>query len=167
MADSLLAFCVEFPPLYRTIWKHGDSEYLVCVERAGIGFGGEVHYVAVFDQDLKFFRGGEIRIHGRGEPYGLFEAFTSLNKVPEPLRNRWLLVVATWNPDKGFDERRPVVLNRQETEEDAEFNILSDYPVQWWDEKEYLSALPHDSVSVRWAEPGKSPSQFENPVDGR
>lgn len=144
--------------VYLAVWK-GPEPHLVALTYPGGELGGTPYDVVVLDRQMELVRCGVITAPQDNIPYGLAEFRATGEKIPEPLRNRWLLSVATWNPDTPFYWDAPTVLSTQPLGKQERTNRPHVVPVVWWGEEgverrflDFCSIILHQSTEVRWAE---------------
>lgn len=144
--------------VYLGVWQ-GPEPHLVVLKYPGGELFGTPYDVAVLDQHMALVRCGSITTQQDDVPYGLVEIRATGEKVAPSLRDRWLLGVATWNPDTPFEEDAPTVLSTQGTENQARANRPYVVPVEWWgdaevekDYSDFRSLFLHQPTEVRWAE---------------
>jgi hypothetical protein len=144
--------------VYLGVWQ-GPQPHLVALKYPGLELGGTPYDVVILDRQMKLVGCGTITAPQDHVPYGLVEIRVMGEKVAAPLRNRWLLGVATWNPDTPFYWDAPIVLSDQQAGMQERANRPDVTPVVWWGEAgedkdliDLCSIILHQPAEVRWAE---------------
>lgn len=83
-------------PLYRTVWKRADADFLVCLRYPGAEGFGTPYDVAIVNTNMQIIRHGEITASQNDTPYCIAEVMANDEALPEELRNKWLLAVGFW-----------------------------------------------------------------------
>lgn len=105
-------------PLYRTIWRRSDANVLVCLRDHEIELFGTPYDVAIVNTNLQVVRWGEITASQDDTPYCIAEVMTADERLPEELRNKWLLAVGFW--ENHFQQRHQLLHTAGVTNSPAE-----------------------------------------------
>jgi len=144
--------------VYLGVWQ-GPEPHLVALKYPGGELGGTPYDVVILNRQMELVRCGTVTAPQDNVPYGLVEVRANDERVAAPLRNRWLLGVATWNPDTPFYWDAPTVLSTQQTGKQERTNRPDVVPVVWWGEAgvekhllDFCSIIMRQPAEVRWAE---------------
>lgn len=184
LPNRMLAADVRgFYPLYRTLWKRNEGDFLVCLRYPGMEFSGTPYDIAVLSTNMEIVRHGEVTANDTDTPYCLAEVMTDDTRLPDRLRKSWLLAVGFWN--RHFQEACRLQSQGGSTNSPARIKaVLETLPlefyfrlVQWSDTPPHDANLMRDSeLRVRWVELGTNvllgakqlkatPSRFQVPKE--
>jgi hypothetical protein len=154
-------------PLYRTVWKREQGNFLVCLRYPGLELFGTPYDVAILSTNMQIVRHGEITAYQDDTPYCIAEVMSDDKELPDGLRGRWLLAVGFW--ENHFQERQRIMRANGATNSADSFKVaLETLPsgfyfelVRWNDDpvqpKYGAGNLLHVSnLQVHWIEQGLS-----------
>ena len=154
-------------PLYRTVWKRADADFLVCLRYPGMEMFGTPYDVAIVNTNMQIIRHGEITAYQNDTPYCVAEVMANDEQLPEELRNKWLFAVGFW--ERHFQQRMRLVREGGATNPPANVNaILAMLPSEFyfelvrWDDDPVKpkygagNLLDIPKLKIRWIERGSS-----------